>query len=247
MRLLPYVIFVVWLVLAVVRMAFAPSIPEPIPSPDPRQLIPSRNMYSPTMAAHLNQELRDYWQKPGRVLQELGDLEGLTVADIGCGEGYFTLQMLERVGDMGKVLATDIQQSVLDTLDQRIPEHLRDRVSLIRATSDSIGIKHKVDLILLVQVLAEVGNQRKFLQQLKTIMDSETRLVLIDSRHITDPATGYTRPLNMTRLIAALREEGLVLAPEYEADRFQFLPKQFFFVLKKIDAEDGTSNAGDFE
>lgn len=234
LRFLPYLICGVWLTFAILRITVAPSVPSEVTTADPRQLIPNRNVYNPGMAAHLNQELRDYWQKPDRVLNELGNLEGLIVADIGCGEGYFTLPLLDRVGQHGKVLATDIQPEVLQTLDMRITNDRRDRVELILATSDDIGIAKTVDLILLVQVLAEVGDQRSFLKQLQGIMDDETRLVLIDSRHITDPATGYTRPLNLTRLLGELHELGFKLAPDYEAPRFQFLPKQFFFVLTKV-------------
>jgi ubiquinone/menaquinone biosynthesis C-methylase UbiE len=233
MRFLPFVVFALWIAFGVLQMAFSPSLPDAGPVENSRQLIPSRNIYNPGMAAHLNQELRDYWQKPDRVLELLGDLEGLVVADIGCGEGYFTLPLLDRVGPDGKVLATDIQQEVLDTLDQRIPSDRRDRIKLIKATTDEIGIDREVDLIFLVQVLAEVGDQRRFLEQLKAIMGTETRLVLIDSRHITDTSSGYTRPLNLKRLQQGLAEMGLVMAPEYREERFQFLPKQFFFVLTK--------------
>src|SRR5690606_24861338 len=38
---------------------------------------------------------------------------GMTVADIGAGEGYYTVRLAERVGPQGRVLAQDIDQEAL--------------------------------------------------------------------------------------------------------------------------------------
>ncbi len=208
-----------------------PKPPPPFPE-QMEELGPARSAYNPVLAAALDQGLRDFWQKPDQVLEALGSLEGLKVADIGCGEGYFTLRLLDLVGKEGKVFATDIQQAMLDTLDTRIPQESRDRVELVLGSTEDTGISEPVDLIFVIQVFGEVPNRSQFLAQLKRIMHARSRLVLIDSKHITDPTSGFTRPLNLVKLIRELYDSGFVFSEEYDAADFDFLPKQFFFVLR---------------
>jgi predicted methyltransferase len=59
---------------------------------------------------------RDAWQRPGDVLDELGIQVGSVVADVGCGRGYFTFKLAERVGPQGKVYAEDIDNEALDSI-----------------------------------------------------------------------------------------------------------------------------------
>ncbi|MDJ0838328.1 MAG: methyltransferase domain-containing protein [Acidobacteriota bacterium] len=192
---------------------------------------PPRGIYNPELAAGLDQGLRDFWQQPDRVLDELGSLDGLKVADIGCGEGYFTMRLLDRVGPEGKVYATDIQSEVLETLNSRIPRHLVGRVECILSTPRETRIATPVDVVLVIQVFGEVEDRRDFLNQLKQIMHEDSRLVLIDSKHLTDPENGFTRPLNVNSLISFLEDEGFVLD-----EHLKFLPKQYFLILRKRSA-----------
>ncbi len=39
--------------------------------------------------------------------------EGMTIADIGAGEGYYTVRLATRVGEDGRVLAQDIDRDAL--------------------------------------------------------------------------------------------------------------------------------------
>ena len=56
---------------------------------------------------------RDRWQHPEQVLDALGVKAGSVAADVGCGKGYFTLKLAERVGPTGKVYAEDIRDDGL--------------------------------------------------------------------------------------------------------------------------------------
>ena len=217
----------VWLGVVFFWLSQPPKSPPPFPSTGDN-LIPSRSIYNPILAASLDQGLRDYWQKPGQVLAELGDLSGQHVADIGCGEGYFTLPLLELTRPDGEVLATDIQPELLAALSEKVPPEQRQRIRLIQSQPKDIGIREKVDWILVVQVLAEVEDQRAFLLQLRGIMDDHAKLAIIDSKHFTDPTTGYTRPLSLQKLKEDFETLGFRLVAQID-----LLPKQFFFILAK--------------
>ena len=63
---------------------------------------------------------RDSTQQPEHVLDVLAVRDGQTVADIGCGSGYFTVHLARRVGPKGRVFATDLQQEMLDLLKKKL-------------------------------------------------------------------------------------------------------------------------------
>ena len=51
---------------------------------------------------------REQWQMPVRVMDQIGVRSGMTVADVGAGDGWFTFYLAERVGSSGRVIAEDI-------------------------------------------------------------------------------------------------------------------------------------------
>src|SRR6201997_1155175 len=52
----------------------------------------------------------------------LGLAGGESVLEIGCGTGAVTLPLAEAVGELGRVLAVDISQPMLEAARQRIDE-----------------------------------------------------------------------------------------------------------------------------
>ena len=62
---------------------------------------------------------RDAWQKPTRVVEVMSISEGMAVADVGAGTGYFEPWLSRAVGAKGKVLAVDIEPSMVRFLTER--------------------------------------------------------------------------------------------------------------------------------
>lgn len=60
-----------------------------------------------------NDPARDDWQKPTAVLEAMGIEQGMTVADLGTGTGYFVPHLARAVGPEGHVLAVDIEPALL--------------------------------------------------------------------------------------------------------------------------------------
>ena len=79
-----------------------------------------------------NEDARDE-RNEAQVVMDLADLRsGMTVADIGAGEGYYTVRLAERVGADGRVLAQDISREALDRLGRRVE---RERLKTSRSSS----------------------------------------------------------------------------------------------------------------
>ncbi len=88
---------------------------------------------------------------------------GATVADIGCGMGYFTVGLAELVGPEGKVLAVDVQQRQLDHTARRCERAgLRDRVELVLARPPGARLVAPIDFALSFWMLHEVEDVERF-------------------------------------------------------------------------------------
>ena len=76
------------------------------------------------------EEARDRVDEAGRVM-ELADIRpGQTVADIGAGEGYYTVRLAGRVGPKGRVVGQDIVSAVRDRLAERVARERLQNVSV---------------------------------------------------------------------------------------------------------------------
>jgi len=67
-----------------------------------------------------NEDARDERGEAVAVMDLANINPGMTVADIGAGEGYYTVRLAQRVGSDGRVLAQDISRDALQRLGQRV-------------------------------------------------------------------------------------------------------------------------------
>lgn len=104
--------------------------------------------------------------------------EGMTVMDIGCGMGYFTLGLAELVGDSGRVFAVDLQQQMLDIMLKRTTKkNLEHRVVPHRAEPGAIGVTIPVDFILAFWMIHEVSDPATFFKEITAILKSSAKLL----------------------------------------------------------------------
>jgi len=62
-------------------------------------------------AGSLDNSIRKLVHKPRRIL-EAHIKKGMTVLDLGCGPGYFTIELAKLAGEEGWVIAADLQQGI---------------------------------------------------------------------------------------------------------------------------------------
>lgn len=83
---------------------------------------------------------RDDRQEATKVMDLANIRNGMTVADIGAGEGYYTVRLAERVGARGRVLAQDIDEEALRRLGERVERERLDNVSIKQGAEDDPGL-----------------------------------------------------------------------------------------------------------
>jgi len=126
---------------------------------------------------------REKWQMPARVMDEIGIGPGMTVADVGAGDGWFTFYLADRVGASGRVIAEDINVQALEAVRRRCAEQKVSNVSILVGEPEDPKLPAgAVDLTLMVNVLSALGNAnaKSFLGNLAKCLKPEGRLVIID-------------------------------------------------------------------
>ncbi len=124
---------------------------------------------------------RDLWQRPVRVMESLGIGPGDVVADVGSGRGYFTLQMAERVGSEGAVLAVEIDEGLVGQLRSDVAGRGMDWVVPILGLPDDPRLPDEgVDAALVVDTYHEMRDHAAMMQAMFDALRPGGRLGIID-------------------------------------------------------------------
>jgi ubiquinone/menaquinone biosynthesis C-methylase UbiE len=106
---------------------------------------------------------------------------GMTVADIGAGEGYYTVRLAERVGVHGRVLAQDIDQPALERLGVRVERERLDNVSIKLGAGDDPRLpENSFDRVFLVHMYHEVAEPYAFLWRMRPALREKGQVVVVD-------------------------------------------------------------------
>ena len=113
------------------------------------------------LAGSLDNFLRRMVHKPRKILEPY-IRKGMRVLDLGCGPGYFTVELARLVGENGRVIAADLQKEMLEKVTQRIlGTDIEKRVDIHICESASIGISGKVDFVLAFWMVHEVPDKQR--------------------------------------------------------------------------------------
>jgi len=185
-------------------------------------------------AGWLTREQREREEDCETMLAQLGVKPGMTVCDMGCGNGFYTLRLAERVGDEGHVLAVDIQPEMLRSMQARATEQRQTNIrAILGNVVDPQLPRSSVDLILCVDVYHEFSHPEQMLAAMRRALKPEGRLVLVEFR-AEDPEVPI-RPLHKMSKQQILKE----LVPNgFRLDRqFDELPWQhMMFFRRQVDA-----------
>jgi protein-L-isoaspartate O-methyltransferase len=102
-------------------------------------------------------------------VMELAELKpGMFVADVGAGEGYYTVRLSPVVGKKGRVLAEDILPDVRDKLSDRVQRENLENVAVKLGTPDNPMLPaQSFDRVFLVHMYHEVQSPYAFLWHLR--------------------------------------------------------------------------------
>jgi ubiquinone/menaquinone biosynthesis C-methylase UbiE len=140
-----------------------------------------RNRVCPVhLAGSLDNRLRRWVQNPERILKP-HVREGMTALDVGCGPGFFSIDLARLVGPSGRVIACDLQPGMLQKLKAKIEgTDLANRITLHRCEEDRIGVSEKVDFVLAFYVVHELTDPRAFFEEVASLLKPGGQVFIVE-------------------------------------------------------------------
>jgi ubiquinone/menaquinone biosynthesis C-methylase UbiE len=129
-----------------------------------------------------NEDARDE-RGEAQVVMDLANIRpGMTVADIGAGEGYYTVRLAERVGADGRVLAQDISRDALERLGRRVEKERLENISIkLGEASDPQLPTDSFDRIFMVHMYHEVTDPYAFLWRMWPALNTGGQIIVVES------------------------------------------------------------------
>lgn len=165
-------------------------------------------------APWLVRDSRQREEEPAKLLAALGVERGMTVCDLGCGNGFYTLPLAAEVAPDGRVLAVDIQREMLQLLNDRAKARSVRGIRTIRGRVDDPRLPlEAIDLVLMVDVYHEFSHPEEMLAGVHASLKPTGRVALVEFR-AEDPDVPI-KPLHKMTQTQCLKE--------FEANRFKLV------------------------
>jgi cyclopropane fatty-acyl-phospholipid synthase-like methyltransferase len=169
-------------------------------------------------APWLTRESRDREEDCNTLLKALNLKPGMTVCDMGCGNGFYTLRVAKKVGPKGSVPAVDIQPEMLTLLRERAAAAKIDNVKPILGTVVDPHLEAgSCDMILCVDVYHEFSHPEHMLRKMREALKPDGRLVLVEFR-MEDPKVPIKTEHKMSKeqILKELPPNGFKLVEQFD-------------------------------
>jgi ubiquinone/menaquinone biosynthesis C-methylase UbiE len=179
-------------------------------------------------APWLTRDNREEQERCSLLLTNLGLKRGMTVCDMGCGNGYYALKLAQMVGPEGRVLAVDIQPQMLTMLKESAERAGLENIELILGQLHDPKLPAgEIDLVLMVDVYHEFSHPEHMLAAIRKALAPDGVVALTEYR-AEDPNVPI-RPLHKMSKRQIMREftpNGFKLVREF--DRLPWQHMMFF-------------------
>lgn len=183
---------------------------------------------------------RERWEDTRHNLEKVGLKEGMRVADVGCGPGYFTFKFSDIVGDAGRVYASETNPRHLAFLRKFVALNNVRNVEVIESSFNGIGLPPdvRVDVVYMCSLYHNVyaaftdAEREEFVQSIRTALGQNgNRLVIVDNDLVTQENLPYHGPyIRKDLIVSQLWFYGFELE-----DTFQFTPQRYVLVFRMTD------------
>jgi SAM-dependent methyltransferase len=126
-------------------------------------------------------------QPPSMIIEALDVRPGMEIVELGCGSGFYTIEVAKALQPAGIVYAVDIQQEMLDKLRDRMEEAgVSNIIPVLADAEGQIPLDDGVaDAVFSVTVLPEIPDPTKALLQVRRLLKDDG--VFVNAELLLDP------------------------------------------------------------
>ena len=140
-------------------------------------------MFTSVFLRLLNREASSPKNRPDEIVRELRIQEGLSIADIGCGGGFFTLEFARRVGRAGTIHAVDAEKKHLDFVRRQAEKEGLGNIAYVHALEGELSLPvGALDLVFLRNVFHHLPNPRTYFGNLKRFLKPKGIVAIIEHK-----------------------------------------------------------------
>ena len=129
----------------------------------------------------LDESTRRTWYNPESILDSIGLKSGMVFADVGCGDGFFSLLAARKVGSSGKIYAVDSNPSAIEKLRyEAARQGLKNIDATVGKGEETIFCRQCIDIMFYSMVLHDFDEPEKVLLNAKQMLKPHGILVNLD-------------------------------------------------------------------
>jgi ubiquinone/menaquinone biosynthesis C-methylase UbiE len=167
--------------------------------------------------------------KPDEIIKSLKITEGMRIADLGAGGGYFTFRFASLTGKRGHVYAVDIDENFLKFIKERAKAARVNNITTVKADADNPRLDGlSLDLLFIRNVFHHLPDRIKYFRKLRSALDTNARVAIIEYHgRGSFGVHGHSTPPE--KILRIMKRAGYTLVKKYT-----FLTEESFHIFKVL-------------
>src|SRR3989338_11415687 len=120
---------------------------------------------------------------PEKNIQQFELSDGMTVADLGAGVGFYSFPAAKAVRG-GKVFAVEVQKDLLTKIKQEANKRQIRNIEIIWGDVEKLGgtkiREHIIDAVIVANILFQIEDKKSFFEELDRILKPKGKVLFVD-------------------------------------------------------------------
>lgn len=170
--------------------------------------------------------MRTRFLDPEQILCHAGIERGATVADFGCGNGFYPMAAAKIVGQAGQVYAVDVKNESLEATQSAAKHEGFRNVTTVHHDMEQPGVPIPVnscDAVVLAGILHLAALQRNIMRECYRVLKGGGKVVVVEWKKESLPfGPNIARRMSPHEVIDLCAKSGFAFVAEMPADYFHY-------------------------